>query len=63
MIAALWIIVAVFLLVITAVAFSLPWTKDTIEEWIDRYTDDWTSSTIDLDGWAEEFRRDARDAS
>jgi hypothetical protein len=30
-----WILLAVFLLVVSIVAFSLPWTEDSIEAWLD----------------------------
>ena len=60
MIAALWAVLAVFLLVVSLVAFSLPWTQDTLEEWIDRYTDPDRGHALDVDGWADELRREAR---
>jgi hypothetical protein len=39
MIVAAWAILALFLLVVSCVAFSLPWTQDTLEDWIDRWGD------------------------
>ena len=59
MIAAAWAILAVFLLAVSLVAFSLPWTQDTLEEWIDRYADDRVVDA-DMDVWADEIRREAR---
>jgi hypothetical protein len=59
-IVAAWAILAIFLLACSIVTFSLPWTQDTLEEWIDRYTDPDRGHDCDVDGWADELRRDAR---